>query len=308
MKAIWQARRETPSHVDDWLMTYADVITLLLCLFAVFLSVSISSRVTSHKTEVARAVSLPIPQRAPTTDAAPEAPADPESSPTVVQAAPAKANAVPIEASTVATLTPSAPPSAPPVAAVPAVPPMSPSAIAVPIPAASVTPEATPAVKSPAPEFRPAGDRITTLEMNSATFFDSGSATLSKAGETVLQEVTVELKLDMFRDYQITVEGHTDDTPIHTAQFPSNWELSTARAAAVVHFFLEQGIPARKLRAAGYADTFPKAPNRDTNGNPIPENQSQNRRVVIRLEKIDKAERSAATPPGAGFVPPSDLQ
>jgi chemotaxis protein MotB len=185
---------------------------------------------------------------------------------------------------------------------------MPPGAIAVPIPAASVTPEATPAVKSPAPEFRPAGDRITTLEMNSATFFDSGSATLSKAGETVLQEVTVELKLDMFRDYQITVEGHTDDTPIHTSQFPSNWELSTARAAAVVHFFLEQGIPARKLRAAGYADTFPKAPNRDANGNAIPENQSQNRRVVIRLEKIDKAERPAATSPDAGFVPPSDLQ
>jgi len=226
----------------------------------------------------------------------------------VVQAAPAKAKAAPVEASTIATPTPAAPPSAPPVPALPAAQPTSPSAIAVPIPAASVTPEATPATKSPAPEFRPAGDRITTLEMNSATFFDSGSATLSKAGETVLQEVAVELKLDMFRDYQITVEGHTDDTPIHTSQFPSNWELSTARAAAVVHFFLEQGIPARKLRAAGYADTFPKAPNRDANGNAIPENQSQNRRVVIRLEKIDKAERPAETSAGTTLVPPLDLQ
>jgi len=56
----------------------------------------------------------------------------------------------------------------------------------------------------------------------------------------------------------------------------------------VVHYFLEQGIPARKLRAAGYADSFPKAPNRDANGNPIPEHQAQNRRVVIKLEKIDK--------------------
>jgi len=101
--------------------------------------------------------------------------------------------------------------------------------------------------------------------------------------------VTVDLKSDKLKDYQITVEGHTDDTPINTSRFPSNWELSTARASAVVHFFLDQGIPALKLRAAGYADTFPKAPNRDSNGNAIPANQTQNRRVVIKMEKIDKA-------------------
>ena len=77
------------------------------------------------------------------------------------------------------------------------------------------------------------------------------------------------------------------DAPISTAQFPSNWELSTARASAVVHYFLDQGIPAQELRAAGYADTFPKAPNRDAAGHPLPENQAQNRRVVIALEKID---------------------
>jgi chemotaxis protein MotB len=56
-----------------------------------------------------------------------------------------------------------------------------------------------------------------------------------------------------------------------------------------VHFFLDQGIPAERLRAAGYADTFPKVPNRDANGNPIPANQAQNRRVVIKLEKVDKS-------------------
>jgi chemotaxis protein MotB len=134
------------------------------------------------------------------------------------------------------------------------------------------------------------GDRITTLEISSAAFFDSGSAALSKAGESILMDVTTDLKSDRLKDYQITVEGHTDDSPINTPRFPSNWELSTARASAVVHFFLDEGIPARKLRAAGYADTFPKAPNRDANGNAIPENQTQNRRVVIKMEKIDKAE------------------
>ena len=98
------------------------------------------------------------------------------------------------------------------------------------------------------------------------------------------------LKAEKFRDYQITIEGHTDDAPISTAQFPSNWELSTARASAVVHYFLEQGIAAQKLRAAGYADTFPVAPNRDSAGKPIPENQARNRRVVIKLEKIVRDE------------------
>ena len=55
-----------------------------------------------------------------------------------------------------------------------------------------------------------------------------------------------------------------------------------------MHFFLDQGIAAQKLRAAGYADTFPKTPNRDTNGDPLPANQAGNRRVVIKLEKIEK--------------------
>jgi chemotaxis protein MotB len=139
------------------------------------------------------------------------------------------------------------------------------------------------------------GDRITTLEISSAAFFDSGSAALNTSGESILRDVAVDLKSDKLKDYEITVEGHTDDTPINTSRFPSNWELSTARASAVVHFFLDQGIPARKLRAAGYADTFPKAPNRDANGNAIPENQTQNRRVVIKMEKIDKAEPDSVT-------------
>ena len=132
------------------------------------------------------------------------------------------------------------------------------------------------------------GDRITSLEISSAAFFDRGSATLSPAGKAILRDVAGNLKAEKFKDYEVTVEGHTDDAPISTSLFPSNWELSTARAAAVVRFFLEEGIPAQRLRAAGYADTFPKVPNRDASGGAIPENQAQNRRVVIKLEKIEK--------------------
>jgi flagellar motor protein MotB len=292
----WQTRAEAPSHVDDWLMTYADVITLLLCFFAVFLSVSISKMNVQSKVETVQAAVVPLPQPPPhpatarVTEELP-APTKPEAPSAQPMAAPAVAAAfaAPVPKEPVAS-------SAPPVAA---------KEMVVAAPPAPVIADHA---KSPEPtEMSPIGDRITAWEMSSAAFFDSGSATLRRDGEVILSGVAAELKLEMFRDYRITVEGHTDDSPINTARFPSNWELSSARAAAVVRFFLEQGIPAGKLRAAGYADTFPKLPNRDANGSPILENQAQNRRVVIRLEKIDKAERAASPTLDAAFIPP-DLQ
>lgn len=132
-------------------------------------------------------------------------------------------------------------------------------------------------------------DKITIIEMNSATFFPRGSAELNADGFSFLDKIAKDIQSPAYAKYQVTVEGHTDDSPINTAQFPSNWELSTARAAAVVRYFVEHGVPAWKLRAAGYADAFAKVPNRDPSGNPIPENQAKNRRVVIKFEKIDKA-------------------
>ena len=131
------------------------------------------------------------------------------------------------------------------------------------------------------------GEHVTTFSFDSTAFFGSGSATLSSSGEVILRDVVADLKSEKFKDYLVTVEGHTDDAPIGTSEFPSNWELSTARAAAVVRFFLDRGIPARRLRAAGYADTFPLVPNRDANGKAILENQAKNRRVVIALEKVE---------------------
>jgi len=138
-----------------------------------------------------------------------------------------------------------------------------------------------------APEQK--GDRITIFQLSSAAFFASGTATLSDPGQSILASLLGRLQSPAFAAYRITVEGHTDDEPISSAQFPSNWELSAGRAAAVVRFFVEHGVPADRLRAAGYADTHPLAPNRDAAGNPIPENQATNRRVVIELEKIDHA-------------------
>ena len=262
-------------------MTYADMITLLLCFFAIFLSISLPKKAVLQKLEIAQPMPAPalppaiegnmpfrIPQRAhpPTEDSVPAISREADESPVRENTVPVRADASPVDANEAASQT------------VVDVRPFAQS-------------EIVDLLKSQGrAEIVQKGDRITTLEISSAAFFDSGSAALSKAGESILRDVTTDLKSDKLKDYQITVEGHTDDSPINTPRFPSNWELSTARASAVVHFFLDEGIPARKLRAAGYADTFPKAPNRDANGNAIPENQTQNRRVVIKMEKIDKAE------------------
>jgi chemotaxis protein MotB len=262
MRRRWQRERSEVSHADDWLMTYADMITLLLCFFAVLLTASASRKEVAVVQIAAAAVDSVWPSQ--TT--------------TPIRFAPRLETVVEDAV---------------------AAPPM-PKVVRATADAANAKVEPPPERLPPATSRvdTPSGDRITTIEMNSATFFDSGSATLSKAGEAVLRDIAITLTSEALGDYQITVEGHTDDMPISTAQFPSNWELSTARAAAVVHFFLNENIPARRLRAAGYADTFPKAPNRDEHGNALPENQTQNRRVVIKLEKIERSERHAVDAPG----------
>ncbi|MBG06507.1 MAG: hypothetical protein CMM59_20790 [Rhodospirillaceae bacterium] len=121
------------------------------------------------------------------------------------------------------------------------------------------------------------------LEFSSKAFFASGRATLLPEAKAILGEVVVEMQEPTYEGYFIDVEGHTDDVPISTKQFPSNWELSASRASAVVRFFIEQGIKPSRLKAAGYADTKPKLPNKDFLGDGIPENRAQNRRVGLRL-------------------------
>ncbi len=113
------------------------------------------------------------------------------------------------------------------------------------------------------------------LSVKGSTFFSSGSAELLSEAEPFL---TMIASLVGRTPYKIAVEGHTDNVPIHTALFPSNWELSSARASTVVRFFLEQGLDAGRFRAVGYADTQPV----DTNqGNLTEEARARNRRVVI---------------------------
>lgn len=117
-----------------------------------------------------------------------------------------------------------------------------------------------------------------TMRFKGNLLFGSGSATLQRQAMPVLQKLAKEIRE---KPYRIAVEGHTDNLPIVTSQFPSNWELSAARASRVVRFFLDQDVQPYKLRAIGRADTKPLKPNNDANGQPILENQALNRRVEI---------------------------
>ncbi|MFT3931509.1 MAG: flagellar motor protein MotD [Spongiibacteraceae bacterium] len=114
------------------------------------------------------------------------------------------------------------------------------------------------------------------VEMQSSLLFDSGDATLSNQALELLGKVSAILK---DQSNAVRVEGFTDDRPIHTARYPSNWELSSARAAAVVQLFIEEGLDASRLVAAGYGEFQPVVPNDS------PETRAKNRRVVLMISK-----------------------
>ena len=138
-----------------------------------------------------------------------------------------------------------------------------------------------------------------TLELDSGAFFRPGSAELVEQAIPFLEQIYDEIASPLYTQFNISVEGHTDDDPISTDRFPSNWELSSNRASTVVRFFIAAtsrdsrtdinkqpyGIAGNRFRATGYADTQPKMPNRDAEGFAIVENQRANRRVIIRINR-----------------------
>ena len=120
------------------------------------------------------------------------------------------------------------------------------------------------------------------VEFASAALFDSGSGDLKDGTRSALTEVASALLAEEFT--AIEVEGHTDDRPINTPRYPSNWELSTSRATNVVRFLIESGMPAPMLRASGFADTRPKLDPETPEAQAMSEEELQagNRRVIVR--------------------------
>jgi chemotaxis protein MotB len=119
------------------------------------------------------------------------------------------------------------------------------------------------------------------MELKNALLFESGQADITPTGRSAINRVA-KLLPSIDSRYQIAIEGHTDDVPIHTGRFDSNWELSSARAINVLKLFTSAGIDPQHLSAQGYADTRPAMP---IQGDAAAQARAraENRRVVIRV-------------------------
>ncbi|MEK6544897.1 MAG: flagellar motor protein MotB [Elusimicrobiota bacterium] len=130
------------------------------------------------------------------------------------------------------------------------------------------------------------GMKITFQEAGDVVFFETGQSDLSAEMREILAKVIPTIK-ELSEKFDILVEGHTDNVPIHNQKYRSNWELSTERATEVVHYLItEHGLSPARLAAVGYGEHKPTASN-DT-----PEDRARNRRIVFFVKtltsKIDK--------------------
>jgi len=205
------------TEADSWLVTYLDVITLLLVMFVVMLALSGGPGELPGENAVAAAAPAPVAKLSD----APESPA------LVDDAFTERARAM--------------------------------------LQDAGLSDDITVIPHQGGVRFRISNDIL----------YGSGEAVLSREGVRQLENL---VPLLASSDYRITVAGHTDSLPIRTDRFPSNWELSSARAGSVVRLFESAGIARERLQATGYADARPLFRNDTEQG------RSRNRRVEIILE------------------------
>ena len=137
------------------------------------------------------------------------------------------------------------------------------------------------------------------VEINASVLFAPGQAALESGSIKVLKAVG-QVLAQVPNDIQ--VEGHTDNTPISTVAYPSNWELSTARASSVVRLFIDTGVAGGRLVAVGYGE------NRPVESNATPEGRSRNRRVTIMIlaepqQRLGDSPASSSPEPQAATQP-----
>lgn len=125
----------------------------------------------------------------------------------------------------------------------------------------------------------PQGVRI---EFSDVSLYSSGSADIKPDAVPMLKDVTRVIRETSHKTHLVEVEGHTDDLPINTEKFPSNWELSSVRATNIVKYLEGQGIEKQRLKASGYADSRPKKGNETL---PVEKQRQANRRVVVFVRR-----------------------
>lgn len=324
----------TDDNDGGWLVSFVDILMLLLTLFVLLLAMSQMHRHRSTQAAAARHTAHSAPHRG--------SPAKPTAAPAQVRTAAPR----PAKPKLPANVTPAVAPAAPTLPASPApqpvvakkapvnLPPTLLAAVTAPAaehivgqapaaaepspagnPAKAAAAPKTPAVPSAAPgtvaQQTPASDKSAptvpaapasaktafsvpaairnqvevvasankvNLVVKDDVLFAPGSARLRPTGRTVLTHIADLLSHD---SYPVSVQGYTDDTPIHTDRFPSNWELSTARATVVTRFLIGHGIASDRLSAVGYGATRPRASNATAAG------RARNRRVslVVHLHR-----------------------
>ena len=233
----WHLEPATVHDEDGWLLTYLDVITLLLVVMMVMLSPAGSGT-----------------QGAPASTTTGAATSAPGFTPIPVIGIPGIAPPLPLIAPVL------------PLLAEPVPPMESPSDLLAGLALDHLDKNIEVVVTKGSVSFR----------ISSEVLFNSGEANLSGAGKDVISRLVP--TLGNAPGYRIVVEGHTDNVPIQTERFPSNWELSTGRAASVVRHLQSQGIQAARMRATGYADTRPIVSNDTAQG------RATNRHVEVILE------------------------
>jgi chemotaxis protein MotB len=268
----WHVPELVDHESDNWLLTYLDMLTLLLAMLVVMLGISRLPQ--AHKAAAEPAVlvgsvdsrGLPAYDGPIKFDQAPLVPADWAKIPMPGELPPAN----PADVGPLPRSQQPAPPAAAPIKA--------PSIKELGL--ENLGKDVQVVVNSQSISFR----------ISNELLFPSGQDTLNPEGLTLLKKLAAVINRTQ---YPVSVEGHSDNQPISTRQFPSNWELSTRRATSVLRALMRDGVKQERLRAVGYADTRPLKPNS------TPQGRAANRRVelILQIQPHYSDEPAAAAKP-----------
>jgi chemotaxis protein MotB len=126
-------------------------------------------------------------------------------------------------------------------------------------------------------------DRGVVLNLDSGAMFTPGAADIKPAMLPLLKEVVGTLAQARFENYRIEIQGHTDDMPIQSNLYATNFDLAAARALATMRAMVGIGLPAERILITSFGQYAPRVPNRRDDGSPLPVNQALNRRVSVHV-------------------------